>query len=396
MGARIQRATWGLVALLVIVPSIARSQAVTYAPPDYSIPAPIGSTRPEEGGFFVHTAYAMFQLSNPLKNQNIARRGFVIYDGSLGPPPGTFVGPGTEALNVQQLRDDRNWQPGFTFNMGWKFQDGSSLALNWFYLTGTQYRAGATPINQNGPFLPDLSNTFLTSPVYNLPLEYSGPPGKVEGASDFGAFGLFNGASVMTTSWRQRFQQWELSYKWVVLDEEDRRVYGIIGPRYAWIWEKFKLTSTNYSADGGGGSPDDVGIYTAITSNRMYGVHAGAQCDYYLGHGFACIMEGQGAMFLNSVKQRGKYETANKYGGNPQSKFARREFTIVPELEGSIGLMWFPAEAVQMSLKYQGMIFFNTLATQRPMAYDYLHPRPYWQSTIRWMHGFQADIGIHF
>lgn len=408
MGARIHWAAWGLAALLMLVPSVARAQpwAISnggdgppgYAPPPFGgVPAPIGSTRPENGGFYINTAYAMFQYSNPLKNQVIAHRGFRTFDDSIpGFPAGSIVGSGKDALNTQQLRDDRSWQPGWTFNMGWKFQDGSAIELNWFYLLSTQYRAAATPFPQKQPFSATSADSFLYNDVYNLPLEYSGPPNKVLGGSQFVAFGLFNGASIMTAEWIQRFQQWELSYRWVVFETEDQRLYGIVGPRYAWFWEKFKLRSTNYDANGGGGSPDDVGLYTAITSNRMYGVHAGVQCDQYLGHGFACILEGQGALFLDSVKERGKFETANKYGGNPENKFARREFTIVPELEGSVGLMWFPTEAVQFSLKYQGMLFFNTLATQRPMAYDYAHPRPDWQSTVRYLHGFQAAVGISF
>jgi hypothetical protein len=391
----------------MLVPSVARAQpgepsnggydATGYAPPFFGgVPAPIGSTRPEEGGFFVNTSFSLFQISNPIANQIVAHRGFRVFDDSLGPVAGTIIGTNTPALNTQQLRDDRNWQPGWTFNIGWKFRDGSAIELNWFYLTGTEYRAAATPFPQHQPFNATSADSFLFTNTYNLPIEFSGPPNKILGGSTFVAFGLFNGASIMTESWRQRFQQWELAYRWVVLDEEDRRLYGIIGPRFAWFWEKYKLTSTNYAADGTGGSPDDVGIFTAITSNRMYGVHAGAQCDQYLGHGFACVTEGQASLFLDSVKERGQYETGNKYGGNPVNKFARREFSVVPELEGSVGLMWFPTEAVEFSLKYQGMVYFNTLATQRPMADDYAHPRPDWQSTIRWMHGLQAAVGIHF
>jgi hypothetical protein len=389
----------------MLVPSAARAQlaatnggsdAVGYAPPFLPLPFPIGSTRPEDGGLFVNTAFALYQISNPLKNQVVAHRGFRVFDDSLGFAAGTVVGSGADALNAQQLRDDRNWQPGWTFNIGWKFRDGSSIELNWFYLTGTEYRAAATPFPQRQPFSATSADSFLFNDVYNLPIEFSGPPNKVLGGSQFAAFGLFNAASIMTESWRQRFQQWELAYRWQVIDEENTRLYGIVGPRFAWIWEKYKLMATDYTATGGGGSPDDQGIFTAITSNRMYGVHAGAQCDQYLGHGFACVMEGQGSLFLDSVKERGQFETGNKYGGNPVNKFARREFAVVPELEGSVGLMWFPAEAIQFELMYQGQVYFNTMATQRPLALDYAHPRPDWQSTIRWLHGLQAAVGIHF
>jgi hypothetical protein len=395
MGATKHRGAWGIVALLLLAPAAVRGQD-TYSPPSWTLPFPTGSTRPEEGGLFVNTSFAGYQISNPLKNQTIARRGFRIYDTSLGTAPGAFIGPGTDAINSQQLRDDRSWQPGFTFNVGYKFQDGSALELNWFFLSSANYSYGATPDIRDGKVNEDFANTFLTAFVYNEPLEFSGPPGKVNGASDFGVFGLFNGATIMTQKFQQRFQQWELVYRWVVHETEDTRISGIIGPRYAWFWEKYQLRSVNFTADGGGGGLSDTGLYSAISSNRMYGVTAGAQCEQYLGHGFACIYEGRASTFLNSVKQRGKFETANKYGGDPSSKFARREFTLVPELQGSIGLMWFPTETIQLEFKYEGMVFFNTLATQRPMAFDYLKPRPDWQSTIRWLHGFQVAVGTHF
>ncbi len=395
MGARKHRGAWWIVAVLLLAPAAARAQD-SYAPPSWTLPFPTGSTRPEEGGPFINTSYVLAQISNPLKNQIIARRGFRVNDTSLGSDPGTFFGPGSVALNSQDLRDDRSWQPGFTFNVGYKFRDGSAIALNWYFLSSANYDYGVTPDTRLGRNSPDLANTFFSTDTYNEPIEFSGPPNKVQGASQFGVFGLFNGASIMTHKFESRFQQWELEYRWVVYETEDTRFSGIIGPRLAWFWEKYQLRSVNYDATGGGGGLSDTGLYSAITSNRMYGVHAGCQSEYYLGHGFACITEGQAAAFLNSVKERGKYETANKYGGDPASKFSRREFTFVPELQASVGLMWFPTETVQMLFKYEGMVFFNTMSTPRPLAMDYLRPRPDWKSTFRYIHGLQAAIGIHF
>ena len=58
-----------------------------------------------------------------------------------------------------------------------------------------------------------LTRTFLYAEVFNLPLEYSGPQQKVFGASPFGVFGLWNGASIMTQVWRTRYQMYEINYK---------------------------------------------------------------------------------------------------------------------------------------------------------------------------------------
>ncbi|MBY0227813.1 MAG: hypothetical protein K2W96_00895 [Gemmataceae bacterium] len=397
MRARNLRWACWLAVVLALAPSASQAQEFSYAPPPFNVHLPTGSTRPESGLYF-NTAFALYMESNPLKNQPIAVRGFKIFDDSLGVPPGTFIGSRTEALNVQQLRDDRRWEPGFTFNVGYKFNDGSAMELNWLFLSNQTLTRGVTPIQRDDkPIRPDQADTFLFTDVFNLPLDYSGPPNKVTGASQFGVFGLFNGATYMIQSWRQRFQQWELSFRSIVHDTEDSRITALVGPRYAWLWQKYQLRSVNLTADGqGGGGPGDIGLYSAITSNRMYGVHAGLRCEGYWGRGFGWLAEGQGALFLDSVKERGKFETADKYGGFPESKFARREWSIVPALDGSLGVNWFPADTIQVQLKYQGMIFFNTQQTQRPFARDYLMPRPNWQSTIFWAHGLQAAIGLHF
>ncbi|NBO92500.1 MAG: hypothetical protein EBV06_09365 [Planctomycetia bacterium] len=398
MRARTIRGAWWLAVVLAFAPGLAHAQEPGYAPPSWPGPFPLGSTRPEEGGLYLASTFSFYSMSNPLKNQKVAVSGFRVFDNSLpGFTAGDFVGPGDERLNVQSLRDDMAFQPGFTFALGWKFRDGSSLELNWMYLNENKFSNGATLAPQNGAVGADLARSFLYADVYNIPLEYSGPPNKIAGASPFAAFGLWNGASVMTQSFRTRFQTYELSYKWNVIDEEYYRMKGIIGPRFAWFWDKYKWTSVNYSADGtdGGGGPD-TGIYTNIVSNRMYGVHAGTQCEQYLGHGWSCIYEGQAAALMDVVKERAKFETGEKYGGYPESKYSRSEFTFVPQLQGSVGLMWFPWENVQLYGKYEGMVFFNTISAPRPVEFDYLRPRPNYESTIRWMHGWQFGAAVHF
>jgi hypothetical protein len=408
MRARNNRGAWWLVAILALVPALAYGQgAAGYAPPDRRdwFPLvdhfPLGSTRPEEGGLFLASEFAMYNISNPLKNQRVAVSGFRILDNSLqnqgGFIAGDFIGPGDERLNVQSLRDDTTFQPGFQFTIGWKFRDGASIDLSWMYLNENKFSNGATLLPQNGLVGSDLARTFLYADVYNLPLEYSGAPNRVFGASAFGVFGLWNGASVMTQVWRTRYQMWEINYKWDVIDDEYFRLKGIIGPRFAWFWDKYKLTSVTYAFDNRtGGGPEDQGIYSNIVSNRMYGVHCGVQCDQYLGGGWSCITEGQAAAFMDIVKERSKFETGAKYGGLPESKYARTEFTVVPQLQASVGLMWFPWENIQLFGKFQGMVFFNTISAPRPMQFDYLRPRPEYESTIRWLAGWQCGASIHF
>ncbi len=346
-----------------------------------------------------------------------------------------FIGSNEVALDVDQLRTRAPYQPGLELGVGWKFRDGSSLSFGWKYLTETQYRAGATlappaqfqdPKMNPGTFL---ENTYLFSPVYNFPPEYAGADYKVnvnpgQNITDIPptfanpgvinvfpqtVFGIWNGASIMTLSFRQWFQQYEISYREPIWETETYRVNGIVGPRYVWFWEKFKWVTTSLgqnqdatisSADILGGfntqGPQNVGIYSNITSNRMYGVHVGCEQEWYLGHGFAIQLKTEAALFLDSAKEKAKYETAAKYLGLPTNKRTKVEWAVVPELEANLGLMWYPTEYVQIYAGYDFMAFFNTRASPRPIDFDYSNLNPRWTHVNRVVDGWNAGIAFTF
>lgn len=371
-----------------------------YAPADPPLPIPLGSTRPEDGGLFLTAEYVMMHMTNPLSSgQPIAFRGFYTWDTSLGVPAGTFIGSGKEALNIRNLTGNESYQPGFNFGIGWKFKDGSALTFNWLYLTEAKYTHGATLAPRLGQVRDDFADSFLTAFVFNFPPEYSGPPNRINGGSSFVAYGIWDAANIMTIDFVQRFQQWDLTYRFPILDQENYRFSGVAGPRFAWIWERFKWVTTSQGSDGNGnlvGGPDNVGIYTNITSNRMYGVFAGCQNECYLGHGFALLLDTQASLYLNSVKERAKYELAAKFLGFPESKRAKRDFTIVPEFSGQLSLQWYPTEFIQVQIGYQLMYFLNTLTSRRPIDFNYTNVAPQWNHENRLFDGFRAGIAITF
>src|SRR5262249_14108981 len=134
--------------------------------------------------------------------------------------PGEFIGPATPALDVAQLTGSSTYMPGFQIGVGWKFRDGSAVSLNWLYLTEAQYRSGATLSPPGNKVNADLSNTFLFSPVFNFPPEFAGADFKVlttfpvtPAISPQAAFGIWNAASIMTIEFRQRVQQWDITYR---------------------------------------------------------------------------------------------------------------------------------------------------------------------------------------
>src|SRR5436190_17715688 len=71
------RGAWWLVAWLALAPGVTNAQQ--YAPADPHLWLPLGSTRPEDGGFYVFANYVMFRQTNPLRSQPVAVRGLFAY-----------------------------------------------------------------------------------------------------------------------------------------------------------------------------------------------------------------------------------------------------------------------------------------------------------------------------
>src|SRR5262249_41250434 len=120
---------------------VARGQ--DYAPPDCPLPLPLYSTNPAAGGFYIAGEWVMFRQTNPLHSQPVAYRGFVDTDGTVTLLPGTFVGSGRGALNVDQVEGPRSFEPGFRVTAGWRFPNGSTIDFDYMHIINVNYTAEA-------------------------------------------------------------------------------------------------------------------------------------------------------------------------------------------------------------------------------------------------------------
>jgi hypothetical protein len=400
-------------------PAVVRGQSADvqlgYAPPgspSLVAPLPLGSTRPEDGGLFVAAQALYFTQTVPLKSQVVGVYGFRDRDGSITGVVDQFVGSGAPALNVNQLTGQDTYTIGTEIDIGWKFANGSSVAVNWMFLGETHYRAAATLSPKAGILDPSLANSFLYADVYNIPPQYSGTDFKIKfpitqagfvrgQPTAQAAFGIWNAAEIMTIDFIQRFQRYEIIYREPIFETETYRLNGLVGPRYTWIWERFAWRTT--SAEGHDilnqtiiPGPSDVGVYTNIVSNRMYGAVAGCEQEYYLGHGIVFQLKLQGALYVDTAKVIAKYETADRFNSLPENKLAKRLWSIVPEVDANIGLMWYPAEFVQMYAGYQAMGILNTVSSRVPINFNYGNPDPHWSGTSRFLGGLTAGIAFTF
>jgi hypothetical protein len=390
-----------LLAGLALLPARAFGQGEEFPRPDVELPFPLGHDRMDKGGLYLGGEFVMYKQTNPIKNQGIAFSGFTETSGGvfgITGIPGQFVGSHALRLDAEQVAGPSTYQPGFKVLIGWRFEDASALEVSYMNLQKAVYNATATLIPPGLQVGVNQVDTFLFSPVYNFPLEYGGPLNKVGSLFPFNipgtVFGIWNGASLESIEFDQRTTQIEAVYRKPIFETECYRCYGLIGPRFFWIWERFKWRTVSYDANGNAG-PTDAAIYTNIVSNRMYGGHMGFGQEWYMGHGVALSLDLEAALLLDIVKERAKYELGEKDLA-PQNKRAITDYTVVPELQANLNVWWYPTEAVQVRVGYDVMTFFNTKGFHSPVDFKYGSVAPAYEHVFRYFHGLNAGIALIF
>lgn len=402
---------WLVTAGVVLAPSGVRGQEVPPADPVF--PLPLYHSRPEKGGFYAAGEFVFFRQDNPLKNQPIAVRGILDFDGSItadlngvtieplnGPPiiapgvpmVGTFIGSGTVALNATDASGPLSYEPGFRLTTGWKFAGGAAVEFSWMSLVETKYNAVATlvPPTLNAGTL--LQETFLFSPVFNFPNDFAGPQQKLALGNPNAAYGIWNGASVMSIDFVQRYSQYDITSRIPVWETDCCRCYGLVGPRYINMWERFRWRTVSEGFDGAS-NQSDVALYSNVVSNQMYGVDVGIGTEWYLGHGFSLSVDGRAAGMIDFVREIVKYERADFAIGNKRSK---HDYTFVPELQASFDVWWYPIEGIQIKVGYELMGFFDTISSPQPVSFNYGGLDVGYSRTSRFFDGFHAGIGFIF
>jgi hypothetical protein len=410
MGLMRKKSVWGagvlaaLAALTVLAPGTTLAQesfstggfATGYAPPAVQLPYPLYSTHPEVGGLFIGTSFIMYHQTNPIKGQEIAVRGFVATDDTVlnaAGSAGTFIGPRNNALDAGQVAGPYTFVPGFNLEVGWKFGDGSAVTASFWWITSAQYRADATLAAPNYQYNSDQSATFLTSYVFNFPADFAGAPQKISTGGPYSVYGIWNGASTMTEVLWQSAEQFQLQYRKPFYETECYRASVLAGPRYFWIEDKFRWITTDVDSFGNS-SPIYQGIYNNQVDNRMYGVFAGLQQEWYLGWGLAAMLNANVGGFLDVVRTQVDYQRGDR--GGPENKRGRTMWRPVPEVQLTPSIMWYPLEGIQLQFAYDFFDFFNTVASPQPVDFNYSALTPQYTDIARFFNGFQATIAFVF
>ncbi len=397
---------------VAVVTNRAQAQDDTQAE-DPVIPLPLGHDRMDKGGFYVGAEFVYFRQTNPIRDQVVAVRGILDFDGSItadlngqqvfpigappitipaNPVPGTFYGSGTAALNTNQVSGPGSYEPGFRLTTGWRFKDGSAIEFSWLRLNETKYSASASLVPESLKPGSMLEETFLFSPVFNFPFEFGGAPDKIALGNPLAAFGIWNGADEMSLSFVQRTTIYDITYRIPIYDSQYCRCYGMVGGRYVQLWEDFGWRTVSAEFDGTTGQ-DNTANYSCVTSNNLWGADIGLGSEFFLGHGFAFSLDGRYATLLDFAREEATYVRGDEAIG---TKRATRQFCVVPELQATANVWWYPFSGCQVRFGYDAMAFFNTYASETPVDFNYSSVDPGWQKTTRYLTGFNAGVGFIF
>ena len=368
-------------------------------------PYPPFSRNLNDGGIFIAGEYVMYRQTNPIKSQVLGLRGFTVTLPNAVPDPtgtfplavGTFVGNQSVALNTNDLTGEE-FAPGYKIDLGWRFQDGSVLSLSTLRLFNATKTSGATFAAPGFNVGQTLENSFISAPVFNFPPEFSGPDKITDAAGNpiqGAAVGIWNGASIMTEKFETRTEIWDLTYRLPAFYESETcKMSGWFGGRYFRIHDQFYWATIDINANTGTGGGLNEGDYTAIASNNLWGVDTGLSYEQYLGNGFAVQLDLGAAALLDIVRERAEYTLGLRDTG-PEGKKSRSDYTFAPELTGSIALMWYPVQGVQVRLGYNAMAVFNTIGTENPVSFNFAAPDPTFNRIpLRLFDGF--DFGVAF
>jgi hypothetical protein len=369
-----------------------------YVPSTPSLNAPIPTSNPRGAGFYTAFEFYYMAQTRSIGNQVIARAGFFDASGLITGTPGTFVGSGTPALTTADI-GKTSYAPGWSVTMGWKGEGGVQAYAKYMQLADVSYTAGASLIRRNFQSRPDLSDSFITAPVFNFPSDYAGPSldtGFDSTLTSAGnTYGIWNAADEMTIRLRQRFATAEIGGKTPLLETEYSRVYGTGGLRFSWFFERFTWRTVDRDANGAAG-PSDSANYTNTLSQRLYGPFIGCGHEVYAGNMLALDLGVSAGGLIGLVKERVKYKL-----GDPvfptSAKRSTNQFTFVPNINADLNAVCYPIEGVQIRLGYNFMSYFNTERMSNPVAFDFgnLDPRNGTQ-TIRILHGFNFGVGLFF
>jgi hypothetical protein len=360
--------------------------------PSINAPVPIGTQQPGGEGIYGAAEFLFYHEDRTLGTQPVAARGVRDSDGSITGTPGQFIGSGRTAMTTDNF-GRTSWTPGWRATIGYKLEDGSSISLSYANMIEVKYNFSVGPIPPGFQTYTGGIDTFLSSPVFGFSPQFSGPQSKASIGSASALYGLWNGATTMSEDFIQRFVASDITYRQNVYETENTRSYAMAGGRFAWFWDEYKWNTTDTESNGSIGPQDQVN-YHNIMSQRMYGPFVGVGNEVFIGNAFAASADLSGAALLDVIKERAAYTLGD---GSITSKRARSDYAVVPNVDLTVNVWWYPIEGMQVKLGYDLYTFWNTQYMQQPIGFNAGGPDPSYKTEVfRMIHGIHVGVGYIF
>jgi hypothetical protein len=381
-------------ALLGLAAPSARAQY--YEVPQTDFTAFLSHPRYEDGGFFVAMEFLWWQQSKVIREQAVGTRGFYDFSGAQTGTPGFHIGSNQIALDTSYL-GPMTFTPGWALTMGWRFESGVSVQASWYHLQQAAYSAFASTIPPAGRQSADLADTFISAPVFNFPPEFAGANGNIQGVDPGVTYGVWNAATSMQLLLVQRFEYWDIGARIPMWQTDTYRTYGLMGAKHVSMWERFKWR-TNDADPTGGASNETVADYFNVVSNQLYGPHMGGGAEWYMGStpigAFSVSIDGQAGLYFDFANVRASYVRADQLTGASRH---RRLSSLVPGVDAKASLWWYPWEAIQCHVGFDGLAFFNTVGSPKPVDFNFGELSPHFEHGLfRYLYGFSFGIGFVF
>ena len=373
--------------------------------------APLGD--PAKPGPFVYGDVVWIHRGWTLGDQTVAWRGLVDTTGVITQVPGTFIGTGVKALSTNDLRRN-SWMPGVNLGIGWKMDDGTTFTARILHTASSSSSAGASLATQYARSNFSLTDTFLTSGVFNFPPQFAGPARKTafegtrvgqvlnpDGTVFFngtlvpdGAFyGIWNGASNTVIAYKRWYTEAEIGGRVPLFESNSSKIYGLGGVRHYNFSDRFRWRTESYGVDGSL-TPQGVADYSNVLRQNMYGPYVGCSHEMYLHNNFSVSTDLSATGLIDFVSARAKYQLGDDTVAN---KAHYRDTKLVPNVNANVNVWWYPVKGVQVRVGYMANTFFNTTRMKEPISFNYggLDPT-YSTQYFTLIHGLNIGVGVFF
>ena len=332
----------------------------------------------------------------------VAYRGFQAFDNSLGVPQGQWVGSKMIALNTNQVAGPSSFQPGWDFFIGWRFQGGVAVELDWKHLVQNQFSAAAAAWLQPGATNAGsvLQNTFVTAQVYNFGPEWAGAPQNVTQGDVGATFGIWNAASFMQELYIQRLSTSIRSTPASRSSIPPTRASTACSARAIRLDRRSiplddDLRKDQFGNDDGAAAHEqhDLQPHVRLPCRLRARLVSGQHAD----RGVCVHVRSGRRPPLFRLRQAPSAAFIPLTNSNPQvgSSRSRRIYSIVPGVDGQLGVDWYPWEAIKLHMGYDVNTFFNTIASDQPIDFNLGRVTPqYEHQFLRYFYGF--SFGVSF